>query len=410
MISEPTAAELARAIGGGRETRQHDGSYMVRCIAHDDSTASLHITDKPGGGTLRKDFGGCSQEAITAALKARGLLPDGAERRRQARVTAKGLTLTQFAEGKALPIEFLRDNGVRDAQGNYGPVVEFAYRHEDGSPAPRARQRYALTGKKKFCWDEGRGRVVAYGLWRLSEARQAGKAIIVEGESDTVTFWYHGTPAIGIPGASMTGLLSSIDFTGIGSIAISQEPGQPGEAFREGVIKQLAAKRVDAEIRVIRWTDSIKDPSALHLKTAADPGGFEAAFAEVLDTAELVFLRQPDPERPIAWGMKNGDESATGGTAKTKEPPRPLRREIPPSEPFPVEAMGQLIAKAAEAIHDRVQAPIAICAQSVVAVANLAVQGHANIELPTGAIRPVSIFFATIGETGERKTSADDLV
>jgi hypothetical protein len=402
------AADLARAIGEGREKRQSDGSYMVPCIAHDESTASLHISDKPGGGALWKDFGGCSQETITAALKAKGLLPDRAERRRQARGTAKSLTLAEFAEGKALPIEFLRDNGVRDAMGKYGPVVEFTYRNEDGSPAPRARQRYALSGKKKFCWDEAQGRVVAYGLWLLSEARQSGRLIVVEGESDTLTFWHHSTPALGIPGASMTGLLGSIDFTGVKNIVISQEPGQPGEAFREGVIKQLARKRVDAEIRVIHWTGSVKDPSELHLKTAADPGGFEAEFAEVLDTAELLFLRQPAPEHPIAWAMENSDKSATGGTAKTKEPPRPLRREIPPSEPFPVEAMGELMAKAAEAIHDRVQAPIAICVQSVLAVANQAVQGFANIELPTGAIRPISVFLTTIAESGERKTTADD--
>src|ERR1700719_500530 len=87
------AADLARAIGEGREKRQSDGSYMVPCIAHDESTASLHISDKPGGGALWKDFGGCSQETITAALKSKGLLPDRAERRRQARGTAKSLTL-----------------------------------------------------------------------------------------------------------------------------------------------------------------------------------------------------------------------------------------------------------------------------------------------------------------------------
>ena len=131
------------------------------------------------------------------------------------------------------------------------------------------------------------------------------------------------------------------------------------------------------EIRVIHWTGSVK---ATHPNCTSRPPPIPAAsaeFAEVLDTAELLFLRQPAPEHPIAWAMENSDKSATGGTAKTKEPPRPLRREIPPSEPFPVEAMGELMAKAAEAIHDRVQAPIAICVQSVLAVANQAVQGFA---------------------------------
>jgi uncharacterized protein DUF3987 len=54
-------------------------------------------------------------------------------------------------------------------------------------------------------------------------------------------------------------------------------------------------------------------------------------------------------------------------------------------------------------------APTAICAQSVLSVATLAVQAHADVELPTGAVRPVSNNFITIAETGERKTSVDNL-
>jgi hypothetical protein len=44
----------------------------------------------------------------------------------------------------------------------------------------------------------------------------------------------------------------------------------------------------------------------------------------------------------------------------------------------------------------------------VLAAATQAVQGHADIGLPTGSVRPVSIYFVTIAETGERKTAADD--
>ena len=60
------------------------------------------------------------------------------------------------------------------------------------------------------------------------------------------------------------------------------------------------------------------------------------------------------------------------------EPPRPLMRELPPADPFPIEALGDVLAPAAHAIHDRVQAPIAIGAQSVLAAATLAVQGYAE--------------------------------
>ena len=79
------------------------------------------------------------------------------------------------------------------------------------------------------------------------------------------------------------------------------------------------------------------------------------------------------------------------------EPPRPLMRELPPPDPFPVDALGDVLAAAARAIHDRVQAPTAIGAQSVVGAAALAVQGHADVVLPIGPgqVRPLSCFLIT---------------
>jgi putative DNA primase/helicase len=54
------------------------------------------------------------------------------------------------------------------------------------------------------------------------------------------------------------------------------------------------------------------------------------------------------------------------------EAPRPWMRELPPADPFPVDALGDVLAPAALAIYDRVRAPLAICGQSVLAAADLA--------------------------------------
>jgi Protein of unknown function (DUF3987) len=108
---------------------------------------------------------------------------------------------------------------------------------------------------------------------------------------------------------------------------------------------------------------------------------------------------------------RGGDgETAPPGDVVQLEPPMPLTRELPPAEPFPVDALGSVLGPAAEAIHSRVRAPLAIGAQSVLAAATLAVQGHADVELPIGPGigRPVSEFFATVAETGERKTTSDE--
>jgi len=89
------------------------------------------------------------------------------------------------------------------------------------------------------------------------------------------------------------------------------------------------------------------------------------------------------------------------------EPPRPLTRQMPSADAFPVDALGDVLGAAARAIHDRVQAPLAICSQSVLAAAALAVQAHADVQLPMGHVRPVSDFFVTVAETGARKSASD---
>ncbi len=102
-------------------------------------------------------------------------------------------------------------------------------------------------------------------------------------------------------------------------------------------------------------------------------------------------------------------ELVFGAKEVKPEPPRPLMRELPPADAFPIDALGDVLGAAARGINDRVQAPIAICGQSVLAAAVLAVQGHADILLPigNGSTRPVSCFFITVAATGERKTECD---
>jgi hypothetical protein len=89
------------------------------------------------------------------------------------------------------------------------------------------------------------------------------------------------------------------------------------------------------------------------------------------------------------------------------EPPRPLIRELPPADPYPIVALGGVLASAASAIHDRVQAPLAVCAQSVLAAATLTTQAHADVVLPTGHAKPLSNYFVTVAATGERKGAVD---
>jgi hypothetical protein len=92
-------------------------------------------------------------------------------------------------------------------------------------------------------------------------------------------------------------------------------------------------------------------------------------------------------------------------TVFTPEGPQPLVREIAPGAAYPVAALGPLRA-AVEAVQGATQAPVAIPAQSALAVASLAVQGFADVEALGGPC-PLSLFVLTIARSGERKSACD---
>ncbi len=101
-----------------------------------------------------------------------------------------------------------------------------------------------------------------------------------------------------------------------------------------------------------------------------------------------------------------------GERMTVKEPVEPARLplfpEPPPSEPYPINALGPVLAPAARAIARKVQVPDAIAGQSVLAAAALATQAHADVRLPYGQTRPLSLFVATVAASGDRKSSADN--
>jgi len=86
--------------------------------------------------------------------------------------------------------------------------------------------------------------------------------------------------------------------------------------------------------------------------------------------------------------------------------PIPLKRVLPDPKQYPVESLGQIMAAATKRLTETIQAPSAICAQSVLAAATLAAQGHADVVID-GRNYPLSCFFLTIGESGERKSAVD---
>jgi hypothetical protein len=195
---------------------------------------------------------------------------------------ARGLTLAQYSAAKMIPIYVLQGYGLRD-QARYGkhhaPAVAMPYFRADGGE-PSIKYRVSLSGGTKTLWRKG-DRTLLYGEhWAQFLPQGPGYAIIVEGESDCHTLWYHDFPAFGLPGAG--GWKDKRDahlFDGIPVIYVVVEPDAGGKA----VLSWLARSSIGPRAKLVRMPAEIKDPSALYL---ADTIDFKATFQRMLDAAE----------------------------------------------------------------------------------------------------------------------------
>ena len=81
-----------------------------------------------------------------------------------------------------------------------------------------------------------------------------------------------------------------------------------------------------------------------------------------------------------------------------------------PCRLYPTHAFYNGIRDALREVQFNLQAPEALIGGSFLTAMSIACQGDVNVELPTGQIRPVSLYVATIADSGERKTATDSLV
>jgi hypothetical protein len=91
----------------------------------------------------------------------------------------------------------------------------------------------------------------------------------------------------------------------------------------------------------------------------------------------------------------------------TRDRPVPLAPPMPGARPYPLAEFGPVLSGAAGSIAARCQCAPALAAQAVLAVASLAAQRLADVRLPYGQTRPLSLYCVTVAASGDRKTTAD---
>lgn len=179
-------------------------------------------------------------------------------------------TAADYAREKGFDPEWLKaatgmEKSGKDRDGQ--PWVRIPYYNRDGAEV-LFRKRFTKHASQRFKWGAGSaGKLIMYGEWRLDDAEEENRVVLVEGESDAQTLWLLGIPALGIPGASTYRPEWTTRLKDIGRIYLHIEPDSGGQVFLEQMSRKLREGEYNGE--VYTWSCSIygvKDPSDLFLK------------------------------------------------------------------------------------------------------------------------------------------------
>jgi hypothetical protein len=171
-----------------------------------------------------------------------------------------------------------------------------------------------------------------------------------------------------------------------------RDADEAGKYCQEATIAELQS----AGAASIRFVDPARLPPDM---LAQIPEGKRHKF-DIVDLIEAGIS-------PAAIGEAVDRASEPVAISVAKARPMPLASPAAPSTPYPVDALGDVLATAARSIAGKVQCAEAMAAQSVLAVASLAAQALADVLLPYGQTRPLTLFCLTIAASGDRKSSAD---
>lgn len=247
---------LQRGDTPDRRWPDRNGEYWALCPFHNDHHANNFSVSVRGYHCFA-----CGAQGSLSQL-ARHFGIERAAPHPLARTDRPPFTLDDYARLKGLPAGFLTALGLREHTYHGRTAVAIPYYDVRGSVVA-VRYRLAATGEGRFIWKKG-SRIVPYGLWRLAEARRAGYVILVEGESDAQTLWYHGIPALGIPGATAWQAEWAAHLEGL-VVYVWQEPDAGGQEFVTRICATLPGALV------LTPPPRRKDVSACHLAHDAVP-------------------------------------------------------------------------------------------------------------------------------------------
>lgn len=276
---------LTRAVMDRSGSKKGD-EVRFRCPAdgHEDKHPSARWNAKKATWVcdVCKQGGGAYNLADLLGIERPGSRKDGGiniPSNNTATLQHSGCTLAEYAAAKRLSAEFLKAQGVAEVLHGGKPAVRLPYLRSDGTEgAVRYRRQMAKTQPDfRFIWKKG-SRTFLYGLDRIDGFRDGGWIVLLEGESDTQTAWYHGIPAVGLPGAAnWREDRDAQHFEGFERIYIIVEPDTGGDAVK----KWLETSSIRDRVLLID-PGEYKDLSGLHIQAE----NFDEVWSEWLSSAQ----------------------------------------------------------------------------------------------------------------------------
>ena len=210
-------------------------------------------------------------------------------------------TVDDFSSNKKLPVEFLTGHGLLNSDGG----VKITYLDYDGKESVRQRLRTSAIANEGSIWTGTKGvSPDIYGAWRLDGFKKNCVAILlVEGESDALTAWYHGIAALGIPGADMSKTLKKEYLEGFKKIHILVEPDKGGKTFLKRITDKLKEFKWPGEAFKLTMPDGTKDLNELHIKHS-DKNGFEFILSSCFSKSKKVDTTPKTEPEPLNLGSR----------------------------------------------------------------------------------------------------------
>jgi len=248
-----------------------------------------------------------------------------------------------------------------------------------------------IDGKKRKTALAGRG-TKAGGFWateKLPEGDGKGTTFLIGEGVATVLSCSEATGHIGIAALSAGNLL----------------------AVTEGLRKRYQSAELVVLADLVKATEE-PDPRAVEAskKTGAKlaiPDFGESRSHAMTDFNDMASVRGMNAVESAIAAAKNSleypDEAVVGEGWET---PQPLFVELTP-ELYPLDALPETIRNAVEEVAGFVKAPIPLVASSALAAVCLAIQAHIDVRREEKLEGPTGLFFLTIADSGERKSSCD---